>query len=149
MGSHVEFRIARNELIRRLALEAGVSKKHAETFYWAYNRVILQEILAGHEVALQNIGRFVFLWRAPRHYLNARKHCFVNGKYRDIPPMTIPGHYILKFKTAEKLMQKMRKVIPLNPQKPGAPMPLHKKLKEMDRERQARIKAMLAEGVKP
>jgi DNA-binding protein HU-beta len=88
------------ELINKLAEKSGLEKSVAEKIVDAFESTVIEELKAGHEVALTGFGTFSARHRAARMGVNPR-----NPSERiQMPAVTVP-----KFKAGKTLKDALKR----------------------------------------
>lgn len=86
-------------LIERLAAEATVSKKQAETMIESLVKIIIRELKAGNEVTITGFGTFLARTRHARGGVNPQK---------PTERIQIPEVTVAKFKTGKTLKDALK-----------------------------------------
>jgi len=86
-------------LIERLAAEAAVSKKQAETMIESLVKIIIRELKVGNEVTITGFGTFLARTRHARGGVNPQKPS---------ERIQIPAVTVAKFKTGKTLKDALK-----------------------------------------
>jgi DNA-binding protein HU-beta len=86
-------------LIERLAAEAAVSKKQAETMLESLVKIIIRELKVGNEVTITGFGTFLARTRHARGGVNPQKPA---------ERIQIPAVTVAKFKTGKTLKDALK-----------------------------------------